>query len=282
MSLLKSRIFLVGCPRSGTTLLQSLLAAHPQIASVPETHFFKHLSFKGEIWNSTLGSLGFISRRGRRRLRDLLHNINREDEKKYFPKFGVLKSQYIQSFIRALDDFAEEQDKSVWVEKTPGHLRYIDYITRVVPDVKFIHILRKGEDVVASLYEATNRYPEQWGRALNIDECISQWNRSIQISERYIHSSNHILVRYESLVSKPTSVLETLCIFIGIEFVKDMLSAHKVVAKNLVLESEPWKTSVYNSISNSGSNKFTTLFSEDQRSHIRNALLKDRLDWLGD
>jgi hypothetical protein len=35
----RTRLFLVGCPRSGTTLLQSLLAAHPQIASFPESHF---------------------------------------------------------------------------------------------------------------------------------------------------------------------------------------------------------------------------------------------------
>ena len=38
-----SRIFLVGCPRSGTTLTQSLLAAHPMVASFPESHFFSHL-----------------------------------------------------------------------------------------------------------------------------------------------------------------------------------------------------------------------------------------------
>ncbi|MGL4503377.1 MAG: sulfotransferase family protein, partial [Planktothrix sp.] len=42
--IIKNRIFLVGCPRSGTTLLQSLLAAHPQIASFPESHFFQSLA----------------------------------------------------------------------------------------------------------------------------------------------------------------------------------------------------------------------------------------------
>ena len=44
---IKDRIFIVGCPRSGTTLLQSLLAAHPQIHSFPETHFFPNTIEKG-------------------------------------------------------------------------------------------------------------------------------------------------------------------------------------------------------------------------------------------
>lgn len=273
---LKARIFLVGCPRSGTTLLQSLLAAHPQIVSVPETHFFKHISFKSRFWNLTLGKLGMVSRRGRGRLKALLHNIG-ADEQQYLPKLGVFRFQYIRAFTQVLDNFAKEQDKKIWIEKTPGHLRYIDCITNAIPNAKFIHILRRGEDVVASLYEATNQYPEQWGRALDLDECITNWNKSIQISQRYSHQPNHILVVYENLINNPRAVLEELCDFMGVEFNESMLQDHKLAAKSLVLESEPWKSSVYQPISKDSSNKFLKLFDDREREYIRSRLLEIHL-----
>ncbi|PSB21074.1 sulfotransferase [filamentous cyanobacterium CCP2] len=274
MDQMKSRVFLVGCPRSGTTLLQSLLAAHPQIASVPETHFFKHLSFKSKFWNETLGRLEFISRRGRGRLKSLLRNIGQENRKQYLPRFGLFNLQYVRAFTQILDDFTKEQGKSIWIEKTPGHLRYIDYITKVIPDAKFIHIIRQGEDVVASLYEATNQYPEQWGRALDIDECITSWNSSIQISQRYSHQPNHILVVYENLVNNPQAILEKLCDFLGVEFDQSMMQNRKSAAKSIVLDSEPWKSTVYQSISKDNSNKFFKLFDDGEREYIRSRLLE--------
>lgn len=277
MDVVKSRIFLVGCPRSGTTLLQSLLAAHPQVISVPETHFFKHLSFKNEFWNRTLGRLGIISRRGRGRLKALLCHIEQEDKKHYLPNLGLLKSQYVRSFIQILDNFAKEQNKNIWIEKTPGHLRHIDYITKVIPDAKFIHIVRRGEDVVASLYEATNRYPEQWGRAFGIDECITNWNKSVQISQCYLHQPNHMLVKYEDLVNNPRIVLEELCDFIDIEFDESMLQNHSSAAESLVLASEPWKVCVYQPISKNGSNKFLKLFDEQERKYICSQLVEVHL-----
>ena len=60
----KQRIFLVGCPRSGTTLLQSLLAAHPDITSFPESHFFRHLIDNRRWLHRTFG---IASKRARTR-----------------------------------------------------------------------------------------------------------------------------------------------------------------------------------------------------------------------
>lgn len=87
---IQARLFLVGCPRTGTTLIQSLLAAHSQIASFPESHLL--LAGGGTRWGQT-----------------------------------------------------------IWLEKTPLHLLYIKQFEQFIPGVKFIHLLRNGADVVASL-----------------------------------------------------------------------------------------------------------------------------------
>ncbi|MEQ8960988.1 MAG: sulfotransferase [Coleofasciculus sp. C2-GNP5-27] len=82
---LKERIFLVGCPRSGTTLLQSLLAAHPQIASFPESHFFRHLIPEFEPKRRLLG---LSSRRGKPHFQRFMREIGHEEMQTYLPKFG--------------------------------------------------------------------------------------------------------------------------------------------------------------------------------------------------
>ena len=57
------RAFLIGCPRSGTTLLQSLLFSHPDVISFPETFFFVHAcNPTGTLHDLGLGSVG--ARRG--------------------------------------------------------------------------------------------------------------------------------------------------------------------------------------------------------------------------
>jgi hypothetical protein len=201
---IKGRIFIVGCPRSGTTLLQSLLAAHPQIASFPETHFFESLAPANPLIRS-LG-MGLASgQRVRRRFKNFLSIINRENMEEYLPSFPLFMSQYASAFVQVLDRITEEQGKSLWIEKTPGNLRQIGLIEKLLEGAQFIHIIRSGSDTVASLYEVTQNHPEVWGYRWTIDECIRQWKEDIEITQIYFSKPNHTLVKYEQLVETPPS-----------------------------------------------------------------------------
>lgn len=269
----KARLFLVGSPRSGTTLLQSFLAAHPEVVSFPESHFFSQLIFPQRRWRLTLGALGLPPRKIYQHLKGFLREIQTENLSNTLPRLSIFSHQIAHSFIKVLDESTQHQGKTVWLEKTPGHLHYIRYIQHFVPDARFIHAVRNGEDVVASQYEVTHLNPEIWGGKRSIDQCVQRWNKDIQISQRFLNHPNHTFVRYEDFVANPQTVLRQLCHFIGIEFHESMLRERSAVARQIVLPHETWKASVDQAIQSKNRQKFYQLFKPEQRAYIRKNLL---------
>ena len=71
------------------------------------------------------------------------------------------------------------QGKTIWLEKSPDHLRYIDQIEKLVDEAKFIHILRNGFDNIASIYDLAGKYPETWG--LGIIRSISAFKIGLKM-----------------------------------------------------------------------------------------------------
>jgi hypothetical protein len=269
---ISGRFFLIGCPRSGTTLLQSFLNAHPEIASFPESNFFNMVS----KWRSPIG-IASLTNREKKRITNFLSDIGRSDLNYLIPKKALTYRTYINSFIKILDLLTIERGGKYWLEKTPAHLYRIELIERYVINSKFLHIIRKGEDVVASLYEVTNKYPEVWWGAYDIDMCIKRWNQDVSISLRYLNQENHKLVKFDYLIGKPMEELISICDFLGIEFDEDMLQNSRQQAENLILDDEPWKSKVKNNIEISKSEKFQKIFSDQEKDYISNNLLQ--LNW---
>ncbi|HEY9694672.1 MAG TPA: sulfotransferase [Oculatellaceae cyanobacterium] len=81
----KTRLFLVGCPRSGTTLLQSLLVAHPEILSFPESHFFRSLLEYRTPWRI---KLKIASSKTKPRLKQFLKESGYEEMQRHIPQIG--------------------------------------------------------------------------------------------------------------------------------------------------------------------------------------------------
>lgn len=261
---IQGRVFLVGCPRSGTTLLQSLLAAHPQIASFPESHFFRFLCRSRPVWRR---ALGLVSPATKQRFEKFLEDLNCQDTQAYLPKLP-LQRHYVRAFNTLLDTLTYQQQKNIWLEKTPDHIRNITYIETQVDKAKFIHLIRNGADVVASLYDVRKKYSEQWRGECSIEQCVNKWIKDVKTSLQHLHKPNHILVCYEELVENPSLVLKELCQFISIEFDETMLKGYKSVAKQVTLPDEPWKKSVGDSIKSANGTKFYELFNEEQRAYI--------------
>lgn len=288
---IRSRFFLVGCGRSGTTLLQSMLASHSQIASMPETWFF--VAIAGYLTPRLYGfpptgardrlvrirdevrlRLGMTARHGREGVHHFLREICREDLMSLFPPTGRRLGPQLQACVHILDRMAQEQNRPIWLEKSPLHLGYIDLIERTIPQARFIHLVRDGTDVVASLYDATLRYEEPWRRIYpTLDRCIDQWNHCIRLSSKYLSGSRHTLVHYEDLVADAETTLRRLCPFIEVEFEAGMLQGYAQTSTRLTREQEKWKSNVADKIHNANGVKFRTLFTEEQRSYIQSRLI---------
>lgn len=259
-----SRLFLVGCARSGTTLLQSLLASHPLVASFPESNFFNHLFPHSEPKRRFLG---LASRRAKSRWINFLSESGFEQ---YPPSLlAVSPNRLTSHFVKTLDLLSIQQRKTIWLEKTPSHLHHIDFIVQRVPQSKFIHIIREGKDAVASLYDVRKKYPKQWpNEPASVELSVERWLKDASTSLRYIGHSAHMLIRYENLVASPEAVLKQLCHFIEVDFAAQMLSQYATTARQVSLTREPWKVGVAKPIQNANSTKFYTLFSQSQQDYV--------------
>src|SRR5437016_6151356 len=133
------KFFIVGCPRSGTTMVQQALNRHSQIVIPPETKYF--FSFFGH-------SRGQQRRHVRRLNEDLRINlptparrIRSLDEGRDF--YEIMARQYVERL----------QKKSVasFGEKTPEHTGHLLRIRQMFPRAKIIVLSRDGRDVALSL-----------------------------------------------------------------------------------------------------------------------------------
>lgn len=224
----QSPIFLVGCPRSGTTLLQSLLAAHPLVTSFPESKFFEYLI---PADRQLAKQLGLVSRRFRPRMGVFFEEIERPELINELSNSPFARA-YPKKFAQILDRLTAEQGKQHWVEKTPGHIFYLDDIERYLKQAKFIHLCRAGEDVVASLYDVTHKYPKAWGgRPWGSERCVDLWAQAIDVSRRKQGQANHWILTYENLVADPEMQLQHVCQFIGVEYTPAMVENYSQSAQ---------------------------------------------------
>jgi len=242
------RAFIVGCPRSGTTLLQSMIASHPKVVSFPETHFFSGTlpinSFLRPFKVFGAGSRDFVKQYLTQNGYSSITPFEDLSPYKFFSH-----PQWCQLLIDIIDKMTVREaakkdigDFVLGLEKTPRHLHYISSIEHSKGKNKFLHILRNGPDVVASLHMATNKYPNQWGGARSVKKCISWWNNSTKASMKYRNSSNHCFVSYEQLISDPEKVVKSICRFLDVTYDPSMIQSFHQTAGALMQKNEKWKS----------------------------------------
>jgi len=243
--LIKKRIFIVGCPRSGTTLLQGMLAAHPDIYSIPETFFFSRALISN---NPVKRFLLWPAIKVRRHFKNLVFELDSSLSGSF--GIGVLQSDYYRPFVDFMDFIALKNRKNSWIEKTPMHLYCIEEIQSRIPDAYIIHVVRNGLDVVESLVKAKQENSAQWARfggwwrmfyrKFSVDDAIKRWNHDFSITKSCLEKPRNILVKYENLVSNPFSSLSNLCKEIDIRYNENMIHADRSFA-NIVRGDECWK-----------------------------------------
>jgi hypothetical protein len=285
-------VFLVGCERSGTTLLQSLLAAHSKIHSVPETHFVKRL-FRNEnrprpvsvhrnwpkralrgahvLRRNILARAGWVSKRGAEAAwREFDEGLG--EALFFWEKHSA--HAHIHHFVSAMDRACLRTGKHIWLEKTPEHLFYITQIQRYVPGARFIHIVRDGPEVVASLNRLAKIYP-QWQPFIDEAFAVERWNHAWRETQRWIGEQNHLIVRYETLLLAPRRTLGKVLKFLDCDPESNLWKLFPDVARSLIRTDEPWKAGNMQSMRDC--RKFTKAFDPGKQAWIRDAL--DQADW---
>lgn len=273
-------IFVVGCPRSGTTLLQSLLASHSEIVSFPESKFFLKLIAEPRE-KSRRYKLGLVSPALKPTLEKFLQDVGASQAGLTLPKLPFVRS-YVACFERTLRQLAQREGKSIWLEKTPEHLHFIQDIEQYLPQAKFIHIIRDGADTIASLYDLCQQHPHIWGQYFEgLDGCIDRWLNDVAISRCYLQRSNHIAVRYETLITSTEVEIERLCQFLGVNFEPAILTHYRQTSETLVRSRESWKGLNQTAIQSTRRKKFSTVFDQVQQTHVQERIAPTDLTVFG-
>jgi Sulfotransferase family len=270
------RLFVVGCARSGTTLLQSLLAAHPAVLSFPETAVFSYLLspvVPGQTRQIT------VHRRTQlcyRQATALLDGLGRRDVEQLLPIRSQSIRQFVDGFVAMLDRLTLDKGKSWWVEKTPGNICFVPEILALVPGAKFIAIVRDGRQNVAALYDMARKYPD-WAAYRNLDLAIEAWNSSARYAHLLRSMPEVRIIRLERLLSDTQVVVNEVCQFLGLPFTQDMIDCRAEAAAAVITAREPWKADVLTPLRSAGEDKFERLFDRGQQAYIEARL--DKIDF---
>jgi hypothetical protein len=225
------KVFVVGCPRSGTTWVADILGRHPAVIRGRESQLYSTI-------RRSLGDLGAYNpiawarllygvERGARR--GAMAGIHLYVDRATLARLGravvadaPARAEVPARLVRAvLDTYfvqAGGRNGRVLVEKTPAHVHYIDEILGTFPEAHVVDVLRDGRDVCVSMALRSARVsafpatPE--GR-------IRMWMRAVEAGSAAARDPRWhgrvTIVRYESLKADPEGEIRRLYTAVGLE-----------------------------------------------------------------
>ncbi|HZD53812.1 MAG TPA: sulfotransferase [Woeseiaceae bacterium] len=236
--------FLVGCSRSGTTLLQALIDSHPDIAMPPESHVYVRFGRIADTY-------GDLRERGNRRrlitalLRDA---FIRQWRLEVTP--GDVESRLRRPSLAGVAEtlfelYSERHGASRWGDKTPEHIRHLREVRRDFPGAKLIHLVRDGRDVAEAMRRMIFYPVTAYGVARVWRDELRHW-RDFCDSEG---TGGTLVIRYEDLVTSPKDVITGVFRFLEAPWVDTVSTyAQSSLSRNLDAQG-PWHSSLRKSIS---------------------------------
>jgi hypothetical protein len=235
------KVFVVGCGRSGTSWVQSIVAQHPAVVTTQESHAYEVV-------------FGNVARRGHRSLVAWTKVLHRHDlaarEARWVGLHWWVTRDHLCRLIAAAmavegrpsDEVAEDVIEAIFdtyffangggpdrvlLEKTPGHLAFADRILRRYPEARVVEVLRDGRDVCVSMQmqALTLRWPPR-----RREDQIRAWVRAVRqgmaLRADPAFAGRVHLVRYEDLKADPAAEIARLYAFLG--FPTDAATAAEV------------------------------------------------------
>lgn len=222
------KLFVVGCPRSGTTWVRDILAEHPMTLTGRETHMYQDVfaplvnAGRPRGWGRMLliddehrhrGTGGHLQAwLDRASLLDLIVRAMADEQSTEEQAAENLISEIYDHILATWGATAD----NLFVDKTPWHLRYARRILRRFPDAKVIEVLRDGRDVCVSM-EKLDRAWVPADRETQIERWVEAAKLGIELAADDEIAGRVHRVRYEDLRADGDYEITRLLAFAGIE-----------------------------------------------------------------
>lgn len=213
-------VFVVGCERSGTTLLRTMLDSHQRLAIPPESYFpLEWIRHADSLAPHGRPDLGRLAERLSRDDRFRRWELNSSDvELQWIADRPIDLPSAIRSVFRC---YALREGKELFGDKTPSFVTGIPELAKAFPESRFIHIVRDGRDVALSLVDRKHQPPH------TLPDGAIFWAKRVQQGQSggsRIGANRYRAIRYEDLVDGPESMLRSLCAFLSLPFDPEMLA----------------------------------------------------------
>lgn len=199
-------LFLVGLPRSGTTMLERMLSSHSMIQGGPEPHLLTPLAHLG-VWAKVDKAPydHILSAEAQKLFVQQLPNKEKDYWEACRAYCDVLYSRYLKA----------KGNKPICLDKTPAYSLILPFIAKVYPDAKYIILTRHPLATFSSF--ANSFFDGNYKIALEHNPIL---NRYIPVIAEFLRKKevDLIHVRYEDLVKNPAEWFEKICTFLEVPF----------------------------------------------------------------
>jgi hypothetical protein len=225
-------VFIVGAPRSGTTLLQYMLRSHPAL-SLPtgESHFFiplyRNVAQYGDLSqpDNVRRVLQAMETQSAEFLHTDLHGL-KFDLESLACEFVAEGRNTMRDIITGLfEKNAAGEGKPRWGDKTPYYVLHIPKLLEWWPDAQIIHIVRDGRDVALSMFARRHDFG-----AYNTYHAAKLWEQYVETGRTLGQAApkgQYLELRYEDMLGDQKAVLQSICAFLGETYSDDLLEYKK-------------------------------------------------------
>jgi len=252
-------IFIISQPRSGSTLLQRVLAGHPDVLTSAETWLMLHPVYTHKvadiqsIYNSEWASVG---------VSEFIENYTDGNEE-YDNALRIWAKTIYESALR-------KGKKEIFLDKTPRYFFIIPELYRLFPKAKFVFLLRNPMAVLSS--EIHTYVKGNWPFISQIAPDLIDAPKLI-LEGMDLLGDDAIVIHYEEFVNNPEEYISGLCSQLDIEFNVSMLDYSKTEAPKGKL-NDPVGIHQHTRPSNKGVDKWKNMKNDPQERHFAISYLR--------
>lgn len=140
-----------------------------------------------------------------------------------------------------------------------------------MPEARFVHLVRDGRDVVASIVDRARKHPDRFSGQANPDYAIGLWNEAIRTSAAYLEARHHQVVSYQAFTQDPEGVRRWLYVAFGLNPTEVYPDGPEGSETKIIKTHERWKSNVIDPIEPKPS-KFGQIFTASEREDITSRL----------